>query len=170
VSAHSKLPIRPARRTSPRYPRVGVVWGAFAAGTLVVGPSMAQADCALPAHRGAVDPGGNGKGHKAPRPTPVAVSQPLPGKIAAPKPTPPGEAVAVQPPAPIGPPQQIRGGGQPARVAPPKPPAKVPPRKVPPLDGDVAHVGPFRTLYVHPHGPDEPCHEADGTCLIVRVG
>src|SRR5204863_406573 len=111
------------------YPRARVVWGAFAAGTLFA-PVAAHADCALPSHKGAVDPGAHGIVKKASAVATRVHAEPLPGKIlsvrppenmAKPKPGLPGQEAVVVPPA---------GGG--ARVVPAKPSD----RDRPSLDGD----------------------------------
>ena len=193
--SRSRLPIRPAPPTRPRYPRAGVVWGAFAAGALGVAPAIARADCALPEHGGAVDPGGKGtvkKGGKKPT-TPVKIDpRPLPGKVAMPVPpkpptqlggepmqvTPPGMMVAPRPPVPPPPPPNggpvgvspplppsHPTGGKPVSPEPPKPPS-TPSKPDPQLDGDVAHVGSVR--YIHPHGPDEPCLPPGSGRLVIR--
>jgi hypothetical protein len=189
--SRDKRPIVPAPKQRVRYPRVGVVWGAFAAGTLsgLVTPAIARADCALPEHKGAVDPGGKATGKKGTKTMPVAVNEhpPLPGRMVAPHPPrpqalggepmpvqPPGQAVSPKPPTPPPLPREPLGGveapvapvapqGGPASVAPPQPkphplggkPMAPKPPKPDHLDGDQAHVG--RPIYIHPHGPDEPC-------------
>src|SRR5262245_40147467 len=155
-------PIQPAPPTRPRYPRVGVVWRAFAAGGLsaVLGPSIARAECSLPTAKesdhGAFLPsaiGGKKNGKKA---TPMPRPQ-LPGKLMSTLPV-PGTRIPVSPPserrlggvvASVEPPP-LAPRGEPARVVPPPPPgrsapakpATTPTQKPEPVhvDGDVAHV------------------------------
>ena len=186
MSRRERLPIRPAPTVAPRYPRVGVVWSAFAAGTLggaLVVPA-AHADCALPSHTGSATPGdpgpadkGHGKKGTAKTPTPPPPRPDLPGKLAAALPPPPlgGEPMAVGVVTPMGtlqrtaPPPTPRGG--PIHVTPPLPgsePAVALPRpfgrpgtpakkKPEPVGLDGDTAHVGPLRYIHPHGPDEPC-------------
>jgi hypothetical protein len=143
-----RLPIRPAPPSRPRYPRVGAVWGAFAAGTLsgLLSPAIAHADCALPEHRGAVDPGTPGTVKKPGKKPIAAVADdppPLPGKrVPLPRPEPPrqvgGEPMRVDPPGvmvaprPLPPPPQPLTDDVPPAVAHPIAPSGGPVHVTPP--------------------------------------
>ncbi len=139
-------PVTPAPNARVRYPRVGAVWSAFTAGTLGVvglGADLAHADCALPAHAGAVaptaTPAKSGGGKKS-------------GKQAVEKRP---EAPVTRPPLP---------GAEPAVV----PPVPGGPVRVRPLDGKIAPVGRIDAITIHPHGPDEPCHRGGDRSLVIR--
>ncbi len=172
------VPALPAR---VRYPRFGVVWGAFAAGTL--GPLLAHADCALPDHTATTDATpssaakrqplavGDEKGaKKAAEPKRISMrTAGVPARVE-PVSVPPTPAVtpvvdgqrpSVAPPVP--------GGLAPAHPAtpPPQPPKKPP---APPSEEPHAGLDEERSVVIHPHGPDEPCHHGDGRRYFVRFG
>ena len=155
MSARDIRPIVPAPASRPRYPRVGAVWGAFAAGTLGVSlvPSAAHADCALPAHAGTVDPAASegktgdgttsdGKNTKAKKPKVPKFEEPrpLPGRMLPPQP-PGGEPMMVAP---------VTVEGKPSMV---KPPDGGPPRVVPP---QIETVRPMPG-WLMPVAPVKPC-------------
>ncbi len=173
-------PITPAPIARTRYPRVGAVWGAFAAGTLGGAAGLtggvARADCALPAHEGAADAQRGKRAAALPKGNESAIAK----KSSAPRVEKKakvrvaiepimhtgGVAVSVHPPKlpdylPPVPPRHER----PAQAQPPA----VPPQ--PPPEPDESQIGPGppeHTVLIHPHRPDEPCQHGEAGSFLVR--
>jgi hypothetical protein len=162
-----------------RYPRIDAVWRAFATGTLagVAGLTggVARADCALPQHVDTVDPsttppklgpdrtagkkgGKKGKAEAVLGPTHTTGGVPVPVNVPEATPPVPGLIVPVL---------EKKKDPDPVQEK-PAPKLQRPDVRPSHIDGGVgavqAPVG--RTIVVHAHGPDEPCHE--GRMLFIR--
>ena len=153
-------PLVPATAKCPAYPGLATVWRMFAAGAFSFGAvPTGHADCALPEHTDATHAVPVGaKKQVATQPTPAAAPSPRPAMPGVPVPVPGGRMPVIE--------GKTRA---PEPTEQPDPKSKHKP-KAPELDGRRAVVE-HAFIYIHPHGPDEPCLEADPeTACFLRFG